>query len=117
MSILSFDKPEKLRSTERHNEDYQSDSGIDGTYMPNMSEVDKAKWKAKLVKGADLRVEVRKTLQGRDATGAYYAQILLVVRASEVVMSANGRMVFSTRDWHDLQHAVVEAAELLREAV
>jgi len=110
MNILSFDKPKKLCSTEQHNEDHQSDSGIAGTYVSNMSEADKLAWKAKHIKGADPRVEIRKTLSSEQG----YAQVLLMVRTSGVVMSANGRMVFSIRDWHDLQHAVVEAAEVLQ---
>ena len=45
--LLCFDKPKKVRSTEEHNKTYMSDSGIAGTYVPNMSEEDKNKWKAK----------------------------------------------------------------------
>lgn len=49
MAILDFSKPEKIRSTADHNKRYTSDSGVDGTYVPNMSEADMHKWKAKYI--------------------------------------------------------------------
>jgi hypothetical protein len=59
--ILDFDKPKKLRPTVAHNAVHSSDSGVDGTYVPNMSRKDRAKWKAKQIGGDDPRVEIRKT--------------------------------------------------------
>jgi len=64
MGILCFDKPKKVRSTEEHNEMFQSDSGIAGTYVPNMSKDDAVKWKAKHVKGEHERIEIKKTIGG-----------------------------------------------------
>jgi hypothetical protein len=75
MSILSFDKPKKIRSTEKHNKKFSSDSGIAGTYVPNMSEDDKLKWKAKYIIGDDERIEIRKTING--------VQLLIVVYKKE----------------------------------
>lgn len=69
--ILNFEQPKRLRSTEKHNEMYSSDSGIAGTYVPNMSEEDKNKWKAKRIGGEDERIEIRKTING--------VQLLIVV--------------------------------------
>lgn len=69
--LLNFDKSQKIRSTKEHNEKYSSDSGIAGTYVPNMSEVDMNKWKAKYIKGDDERIEIRKTING--------VQLLIVV--------------------------------------
>ena len=57
--ILSFKKPKKTLSTEEHNENYSSDCGIAGTYVSNMSKEDKQRFKAKHIKGADERVEIR----------------------------------------------------------
>ena len=65
MGILDFDKPKKVRSTKEHNEIYQSDSGVAGTYMPNMSEEDNKKWKAKRINGDDERVEIRKNFDSQ----------------------------------------------------
>jgi hypothetical protein len=75
MSILSFDKPKKISSTEEHNKKFSSDSGIAGTYVPNMSEDDKLKWKAKHITGEDERIEIRKTFEG--------VQILIIVYKKE----------------------------------
>ncbi|MFA5153773.1 MAG: hypothetical protein WC554_14525 [Clostridia bacterium] len=68
--ILDFSIPKKVRSTKEHNETYDSDSGIPGTYVPNMSEKDKHRWKAKHVKGDNERIEIRKT---------FTSQLLIVV--------------------------------------
>jgi hypothetical protein len=72
---LSFDKPKKIRSTKKHNEKFLSDSGIAGTYVPNMSKEDELKWKAKHIGGEDERIEIRKTLNG--------VQLLIVVYKKE----------------------------------
>lgn len=105
--ILSWDKPRKLQSTAQHNDTYQSDSGVAGTYVPNMSQADKLKWKAKHIKGEDPRVEIRKTVGG--------TQVLIVVRLSGIRMSANGPMLWTFLEWGDLQEAKEEALEVLVE--
>jgi hypothetical protein len=64
VGLLSFEIPKKVRSTEEHNRINSSDSGIDGTYVPNMSEEDRRKWKARHVKGENERVEIRKGIGG-----------------------------------------------------
>jgi hypothetical protein len=69
--LLTFDKPKKVLTTEKHNKKFQSDSGIAGTYVPNMSKEDMNKWKAKHIKGEDERIEIRKTIE--------CAQLLIVV--------------------------------------
>ena len=108
--LLTWDKPNKARTTEDHNREYQSDSGVDGTYVPNMSDEDKFRWKAKRIGGKDLRIEIRKTTQGRSrGSEAYgsYAQTLLVVRPDgTVTMSMNGKAEF---DVFELRQAIDEA--------
>jgi hypothetical protein len=69
--LLDFEKPKKVKSSEDHNKIYMSDSGVAGTYVPNMSDEDKNKWKAKHIKGDDERIEIRKSLNG--------VQILIVI--------------------------------------
>lgn len=69
--ILDFEKPKKVRSTEEHNNLFSSDSGVAGTFVPNMSKEDELKWKAKHIGGNDERIEIRKTLGG--------AQVLIIV--------------------------------------
>lgn len=69
--ILSFEKPKKVKSTKEHNEMYSSSVEAAGSYVPNMSEEDMKKWKAKHIIGDDERIEIRKTLGG--------VQVLIVV--------------------------------------
>lgn len=122
--LLSFEKPKKANSTEKHNENYQSDSGVAGTYVQNMSVADILKWKAKHIKGEDERIEIRKTIEG--------VQLLVVVykkenpvewedgnlkewykRHQNVRMSMNGKLDMTWDNWWDLQEAVKEAFEIL----
>lgn len=127
--ILDFKKPKKLRSADEHNKEHQSDAYVDGTYVPNMSEKDMMKWKAKKIGGDDPRVEIRKTVSGNDPAlksklasrgweskfaGHCSAQILAIVRPTGVVMSANGRMVFDSKTWSELGQAVAEAQAALK---
>jgi hypothetical protein len=128
--ILDFDEPKKVRSTEEHNKTYQSDSGVDGTFVPNMPKQDMMKWKAKKVGGDDPRVEIRKTVEGYDPVlqrqqnnrgyagkfaGHCAAQVLVIVRPHSVIMSANGRAVWGLQDWKELHQAVTEAREAFDE--
>jgi hypothetical protein len=62
MSVLTWEKPKKLKSSEEHAADYSADGAPPGVYVPNMSAEDQAKWKAKVV-GANTgypQVEIRK---------------------------------------------------------
>jgi len=93
--LLDWSKPKKARTTEEHNTTFVADGAPPGTYVPNMSDEDKRKWKAKRVGGKDPRVEIRKTATGR-ARGSEkqgpYAQVKLVVRPDKSVrFSANGK--------------------------
>lgn len=103
--ILSFEKPKKIRTTEQHNSTFSSDSGVAGTYVPNMSDADREKWKAKHIKGDDERVEIRKTIGG--------TQLLIVVYKNakyhkegwrtqpihnEIQVSANGKIQMSFQE-------------------
>ena len=115
MSLLCWDKPEQKRPTTEHNDKFQSDSGVDGTFVPNMSEEDMDKWKAKKVGGTDPRVEIRKTTRGpargSDKYGSY-AQALLTVRwdtskgRASATFSSNGKAEF---DLVDLRDVLIEA--------
>ena len=130
--ILDFDKPKKIRSTKEHNEMFQSDTDVTGTYVPNMSKKDMAKWKAKHIKGEDERIEIRKTLD---------SQLLIIVYKNpynpkypksdtsfeeyktqqkewqkshlDIRISMNGPCQLSFIDWNDLMGAVWEANEIL----
>jgi hypothetical protein len=88
---------------------------------------DRLKWKAKQIGGKDPRIEIRKTVVGVDlalarnkyqaatyAPGHCSAQVLIIVRESGVVMSANGRMCWSNKEWLELNKAIAEAQILLK---
>ena len=111
MTLLNWEVPKRARPTKDHNTRYQSDSGVAGTYVPNMSKEDVYRWKAKLIRGGEPRVEIR--------TGRAGALVLLVVRNQaghpHVTMSANGKMEWTSRDWSDMYKAVAEAYSALLE--
>lgn len=141
--ILSFDKPKKIRSTEEHNKMYSSDCGVAGTYVPNMSEDDRLKWKAKHIKGNDERIEIRKELGGANLLVVVYKDSYIPpcpkypdVRYNhpdydklyseykekerdyrnshnEIKISTNGKMDISWKGWEELQQAILEAKMLM----
>lgn len=112
--MIKWDKPKKVRSTKEHNETYMSDSGVAGTYVPNMSEDDKQAWKGKHInKGKDnARVEVRKTFSSRDN----YAQMLMVITKGEgVTISANGKMDMTFEELKEFNEVINEAVETIND--
>jgi len=122
MAILSFETPKKLRPTEEHNKKYVSDSGIPGTYVPNMSPADMDRWKAKHIKGKDERVEIRKTFSSAQVVIIVYKDIRESSFDREngwkpghenVHISANGKIQMSFQEWNDLITAVQEAKDIL----
>jgi len=121
MGILSFDKPQKLRSTEEHSKMYSSCTGIPGTYVPNMSKTDMERWKAKHIKGKDERIEIRKTLQGTQVVIVVYKDIREDSYDSKgwkpghdnIQISANGKIQMTFQEWNELMMAVQEAKNIL----
>jgi hypothetical protein len=74
----------------------------------------KLKWKAKLAgqKSGKLRVEIRKSTEVSHAGSVQL--VLVVFEDGGVVMSANGRAGFSSRDWWELTTAVSEAISAMQ---
>lgn len=63
MGLISFNKPEKLRTQDEHNDKYSSELSYGvGTYVSNMSDNDIHKWKGKIkYKNTDHpQIEIRK---------------------------------------------------------
>jgi hypothetical protein len=116
MSLLSWDKPKKVRTTEAHNNTFVADGAPPGTYVPNMSDEDAHKWKAKKVGGKDPRVEIRVTVNGKargsDRWGPSAAVLLVVRTDGTVVFSANGKAELKVED---LKQALDEAKIALEE--
>lgn len=107
MPIVNWQQPRQVRSPKEHADYFKSDTNIAGTYVPNMSEEDRLRWKGKKIGGADPRVELRKGYRG--------ALVLVVVRPTTLRVSMNGTAVMSIDDWITFMGAVNEAqAELLR---
>lgn len=145
MSILSFETPKKLRSTEEHNEMFQSDSGIAGTYIPNMSEEDMKKFKAKHIKGEQERIEIKICIGGVNCnifvykniynpkypkypeadygTEAYKEQKEEYEKKynewknshQNIKFSMNGKMNITFDEWNKINQAVEEAKKILKE--
>mgnify|MGYP007051658946 CR=1 FL=1 len=107
--ILQWDKPKKARSTEEHNAAHQSDTGVPGTYVPNMSDEDNKAWKAKKIGD---RVEIRKLFTDLEN----WAQVLIKVYGDGFEMSANGRFGLTWETFYEMQDAINEARAVLEES-
>lgn len=113
--MIDWSKPKKVRSTAAHNQMFSSDSGVPGTFVPNMSEEDKLKWKGKHInKGKDnARVELRKSF----SFDGEYANVLLVVEKGEhhpyIKLSTNGKVAMSFSEWGELNLVVQEASTVV----
>lgn len=122
MSILSWDKPKKATSKEVHDANHVFDGGPVGGYVPNMSDEDMGKWKAKLTgtRRGHPQVEIRKTLG---------SQILLIVslggytykyytpentKDKNIHFSTNGPLQMTFADIHEMYGAIEEAKEYLQ---
>lgn len=122
MNILNFDKTKKVRSTEKHNEMFQSDSGIAGTYVSNMTKEDMESWKAKHIKGDDERIEIRKTISGVQLLIVVYKKSIKTISNNwrdkqkdhnDVRISMNGKLDMTYDEYYDMYEAIREATEIL----
>lgn len=124
MSLIDFNKPKKIRSTEEHNQMYSSDSGIAGTYVPNMSKADREKWKGNHIKGTEERIEIRKTFHGVQLLIVVYKKISFTdwhvnrdawrTNHNNVRISMNGKLDLTFDEYDELTEVVAEAKELLK---
>jgi hypothetical protein len=121
--ILSFEKPEKIRSTEEHNKMFSSDCGVAGTYVPNMSEEDRKKFKAKHIKGEDERIEIRVEM-GSNILIIVYKNPKVVKcdfhnykeyakKHQNIQISMNGKLDLSFEQWENIGKAINEAKQIL----
>jgi hypothetical protein len=123
MSVLSFDRPKPVRSNSEHNNTFVADSAPPGAYVPNMSEEDSLKWKAKRInKGKeDERIEIQKKFSWHNGKSypnheGYSAQTKIIVQKKEprIIMSTNGKIAMSSDDVINFQQAIAEAFEILK---
>lgn len=112
MTLLKWDKPKKLTPTDEHNDNYSSDSGVNGTYVPNMSNKDMQEWKASMhgQKKPPLHVIIRKTSQN-------HVQMKLVVYDRVVDLSMNGSARLSGADLTNMALAVAEARSVMQKEI
>ena len=119
--ILSFEQPKKLRDSKTHNEMFMSDSGVDGTYVPNMSKEDRERWKGKHITGENERIEIKKTIDG--------VQLVIIIRKNKPVkytwenkeydkqnnikISMNGSLWMTFEQQKEMVQVIEEAKELL----
>lgn len=120
--ILNFNAPKKLRSAEEHNNTYQSDSGIAGTYVPNMSQEDMNSWKAKHIKGSDERIEIRKSIRDTQLLIVVYKKARKTISNdwrdkkndhNDVRISMNGKLDMTYDEYYDMYEGIREATEIL----
>ena len=123
--VLSWEKPKRKMSKEDWKEQV-FDGGPPGSYLPNMSDEDVKRWKAKHIKGKYARVEIRKELS---------ALVVIVVSKSgtptkkhktiwdekdvghedNLIISMNGKAHLSFEEFDELKQAVAEARAKLEE--
>lgn len=129
MNILYWDKPEKTMTTEEW-QAISADSAPPGVYVPNMSDEDNSRYKAKFVggKSGQPRVEIRKVFAGVQAVivvsdsgagfgtqnkGKQFERIEGV--GYNIRISFNGSAFLTWQDWDELSQAIYEAKVFLRE--
>ena len=120
--LIMWDKPKKLVPSSDHNERYSSDTGIPGTYVSNMSNEDKKRWKGKIVnkKFSFCHIEIRRHFKN--------CNLLMLVclkgynRGSDknrefegVKISVNGSMHLSPQDLIEFNEVIREAKNILNE--
>jgi hypothetical protein len=120
--LLMWDKPQKAQGVADWKNSYGFDSGPPGGYVPNMSDQDASRWRAKLVGKTtpSPQVEIRRTMG---------SQVLLIVslgggyaykgykrehtQGVNVHFSANGPLQMTFDELAELHQVVAEAREYL----
>lgn len=125
--LIDFTKPKKVKV------DYGFEDGPDGGYMPQMSDDDAKRWKAKIInKGKEnARIELRKSfdtaqvfivvaLDGWDLSSKFDYRdpprdYFVSTRGLNVRMSMNGPLKLTFEQFAEFQQAVEEARQILEE--
>lgn len=107
MALLSFETPKKVKPADET-----------GPYMPNMSNEDKSKYKAKHITGTDERIEIRKSISGTQIVCIVYKAPKFYggskyMEHDTIQLSANSRIQFNNQLWAELNQAIREAQEIL----
>lgn len=117
MNVLMWDKPAKIMTEEERAAAYQADGAPPGVYVPNMSDEDRRRWKAKKIGGDHPRVEIRKdTFVVIVSLGGGYHYKHYKPKQTEGVnihIAAAGPIMLTFEEWAEFQQAVQEAREAL----
>jgi hypothetical protein len=120
MTVLSWDKPLRAMPVEEW-ASWQADSAPPGTYVPNMSDADIRKWKAKKVgfKAGHPQIEIRKdsTVVVVSLGGGYKYKYYTPERTEgiNVHIATAGPIQWTWQEFAELQKAVAEARAILEE--
>ncbi len=115
MGLLWMIKTKKARPTEEHNIACSSDCGVPGTYVPNMSREDRAKWKGKITgtRRGKPQIEIRKdsfvTIVGLNGYKYKYYD----TTKFNIHVGASGPIVMTFEGWEEWRQVVEEAKEIL----
>jgi hypothetical protein len=118
--LIKWDKPRKIRSAESRAKMYSSDSGVPGTYVPNMSVDDMKSWKGKVVgmNNGHPQVEIRKHpfLMIVSVDGGYKYKFYTPENTGRfnVHISSAGPIQLTFDEWEEMKLVVEEAKEKLR---
>lgn len=121
MAILSWDKPTKLRTSAEHAATYSADGAPPGTYVPNMSDEDMQKWKAKLTgtRRESPQVEIRKSFSNQMliivTLGGYSYKSYTPEETKDknIHISVNGPLQMTFDDLQEMNAAIEEAKQFL----
>lgn len=119
MSVLSFAKLKKVMTKEEH-QSYTAEGAPPGTYVSNMSDVDRKKWKAKVVGSQSLnfQIELRSEKSGSNLLAIVNGKMpdydpkepfAWQGQPHQMKLSANGPMFFGPKEWDEFMAAVAEA--------
>jgi hypothetical protein len=134
MGVLMWDKPEKLHDSKEHADMYSADGAPPGVFVPNMSDEDAMRWKAKFVgrKTDTPQVELRcngvvVVLGFRGYKYKYY-NTRVTQKAHDkwtkfgrpedaptvMHIATSGPMMFSMAEYEEFQQAIAEGFEALK---
>ena len=119
-TLISWEKPRKVRSTDEHNRMNQADCDVPGTYVPNMSHEDMKKWKGKIV-GTRIghpQIEIRKyPFVIILSNGGYKYKNYTRDRTQDIVfhMSSAGPIQFTQEELGEFFQVIEEAKDKLQE--
>lgn len=120
MGVLNWDKPKKVWATEDWKE-ISADSAPPGVYVPNMSDADIQKWKAKKVghKVGRPQIEIRKDSTvivvslGNGYKYKYYTPEY--TKGINLHIATAGAIQWTFEEWEQCIQAVEEARQILEE--